>query len=800
MSNIKISSNLFLGSPELKRLQKFLSNDGYKRGLLNNSVTFGLIKNGEDIGFDNAKVSSDSDININGTTFKTVKIKPISGFDKNGNFIVSDQINQLPIPGSLSNNASNRWYWIRVSHQYSHEEKGLWSLSSDGSLSGSGGELKEIVRGQPNFPTRIRFTKDTTKYGALSNTQEYDILDVIDDNNAVLNGVNFEEESNLRIEVVGTFTYGAPIENDNKLIFNYDSALVEIIEEPIGSENNRPSTGYETGRTFYIARVRVDGNNLIVQDKRLDYWETKASYDFQDIELEENPLVGVESIKFDHPYTTRDFNIIEVAWGFRSTSWSVNAESNVVTLSSGKGGFYKSVNDFSDGDFNGWRLYAQNGTYSRVISSTRQGNAIDLKVDVLDINSFSQDGGQTFFSDYYVFVTPNAEAIELTFTPNPDDDVPTQEVKYEFDINKLTGVCKVLAYQDPFSHYRLSYRYRNNLTYSESFVATEGKFLDESSFDDDGNERSQTNEKEYSGSEDEYLIEVGISPLAYKNFNFNVEKGDLNGVEIRSSMPSSPLKLTVGEDYYYQYFTGDLSITSDLVIELDIVNNQNGNEFKIHFDASNVNLNGNSIDISYGSVVLKKLGVGDFYQMKNQNGGIIITAKSDGSRWVLSQNYDLGTPGEVKQLAQINNQPPDLLFDSDGWGNVKGLYGYHLADGRNGSVDLRGKFIVGMDPNNSDYVFNQTGGEEKVKLQTSEQGGFQVAAYSDRSSGSERYNTLHGLRFKPRGSGSWVTLPDGEGGSGHQEVGPINVPLGEATDEHENRPPYHTLVFAQKMF
>ncbi len=88
MSNLKISPDLFLGTPELKRFQQFMSTDGYVKGLLNDSVTFGLIKNDGDITFANSKISSDSDINIGGTTFKTIKINPISGFDKNGNFLV----------------------------------------------------------------------------------------------------------------------------------------------------------------------------------------------------------------------------------------------------------------------------------------------------------------------------------------------------------------------------------------------------------------------------------------------------------------------------------------------------------------------------------------------------------------------------------------------------------------------------------------------------------------------------------------------------------------------------------------
>src|SRR5690606_6085630 len=104
-------------------------------------------------------------------------------------------------------------------------------LSANGSLTGSGGELLTTLRGQPNFPSKIRFTKDELKYGPLLNTQDYDVLEVIDDNNAVLNGVSFQAEDNLSLSVVGTFTYGAPINPADKLIFNYDSVQVELVEE-----------------------------------------------------------------------------------------------------------------------------------------------------------------------------------------------------------------------------------------------------------------------------------------------------------------------------------------------------------------------------------------------------------------------------------------------------------------------------------------------------------------------------------------------------------------------------------------
>lgn len=807
MSNLKISSNLFLGTPELTRLQEFLGKDGNIRGLLNNSVSFGLIKNDYDISFNNAKVSADADINIGGVTFKTIKINPISGFDKYGNFLVSEQINQLPIPGDIVNSTNNRWYWLRISHKFSHEEKGLWNLSNTGILTGSGGELTKIARGNPNFPTRIRFTKDTLKYGPLINTQDFDILEITDDNNCILNGVSFQNEQNLKLNIVGTFTYGAPIDPVNKMIFNYDSVLVELIEEPISTPNQRPTSGFESDRTFYIARVRVDGNNIIIQDKRTDYWETKSSFMLQDIDGLNNPLIGIEAIKFDHPFTTRNFNIVEVAWTFRTTSWNINTEDNVVTLSSGQGGLFKSVNDFSDGDFDGWRLYTQNGKYFRIVNSVKQGNAIDLQLDTLDIDAFSPDGGNTFYNNYYVIVAPNAEAIELTFTPRPSDNVSTQTFKYEFEINKLIGSCKVLAYGDPISFYQLSYRYRNNLSYSPSIVVTEGKYYDESSFDENGNllPPPQTNIFSYSGSSDDYLVQVIISPQAYKNFNFRVDKGDLIGTQIITSLSGvSNINLLVGQNFYHQYFTGNLTLNSDITIEFDTSPNAvNGNRFILQFNCNDINLNGFVININSGVSVLKTLRQGDVYQMKNIDGGIVIEAYYNGTNWILSQNYDLGVPGEMKSVVGVNGQSALTYFDSNGWGNVKGLFGYRIADGSPGSntIDMRGMFQVGYSPIDPDYsTIGNTGGEKFHTLLQNEQGSFDVRGVSDRTDGAARNNAIPELQFKASTDSVWVDMSPNSVSGGNVPIPEKTINIGDAPNGHENRPPFVTVLFAQKMF
>ena len=707
MSNIKISSNLFLGTPELKRLQKFVDESGFRKNILDNSVSFGLIKNDYDPTFANGKIIPDADLVISGNTFKTIRHNELFGIDKFGNFLYKEATGQLPVPDT------GLWYWIRISHEYSNIEQGTWSLSSDGILSGTGGELLTILRGQPNFPSKIRFVNSSL------NTLDYDILSVTDDNNAVLNGVSFQAESDLKIQVVGTFTYGASIDPSNKLIFNYDSCLVELIEEDINAENVRPSSGFEDNRTFYIARIKVENDQVIVQDKRIDHWETKASYQNQDVDVLPNAAIGIENIKYNHSFTAGDKNIVELAWSFRSQNWSINSTTNTLTMSSGNGGKFKTVEDFTNGDFNGWRLYAPDGTYSKIISSVKQGNAINLQVDLLDIDHYSNDGGLTFLINEFVVVTPNAEEIEITFTPEPTDDISTQVQKFDFQINKKIGRCDVLVYKDPSCNYIVSYRYKTFNKYSPTRTIpsdTVNGFYNETSFDDDGNLLGigQTTKVTYTSSTTAGFITLLLSPNAYSRFVYKVDKGDLIGVNHISDVTNiTNLNLIVGESLNYLLFTGALDLTANLTIQIASLNQVSGNEFKIHFNCSSIALNGFNIIISAESnggagAPLRTLGEGDFYQMLNIDNGIIINCICEGSKWYATQNYDLGRPNEIITIDGVLGS----LFDLDGLGKVKGLFGYGVCDGVAGRPDLRDRFLLGQGTNDS----GDTGGSDSVTL------------------------------------------------------------------------------------
>src|SRR6202012_2610773 len=197
---------------------------------------------------------------------------------------------------------------------------------------------------------------------------------------------------------------------NNKYPFQYDGMYYQILTET--QTNTRPSP-YIQGQEFYIARFKISGSDVIIQDKRIEYWETKGSELVINLDRSgEDPLIGVESVQWQANTSPSDKNIVNIAWGMRSSNWSVNSSQDILIINQGLGGKFKTVNDFSDHDFDGWRVYTANGKYSNITNSVKQGGAINLTLDVLDIDNYSVDGGTTFISQEVVIV-PNCEEVEI---------------------------------------------------------------------------------------------------------------------------------------------------------------------------------------------------------------------------------------------------------------------------------------------------------------------------------------------------------------------------------------------------
>ena len=134
----------------------------------------------------------------------------------------------------------------------------------------------------------------------------------------------------------------------------------------------------------------------------------------------------------------------------------------------------------------------------------------------------------------------------------------------------------------------------------------------------------------------------------------------------------------------------------------------------------------------------------------------------------------------------IMSAASSTFFDGSGLGS--GWYeGFALCNGSNGTADLRARFIVGQDPTNTDYdVLGDTGGAESVTL-TGQQSGIKshtpqidsaVIDYGGTGNVADVIRT-----FQP------------SNGLKNLEV----IPNSSASQSHENRPPYFTLAFIQRV-
>lgn len=825
MSKIKFVPNLFLEVAELNRFQKFLDTDGFRKHLLQDSVKFGLIKSNLDTDFLNGRVQRDVDTN---TGQKTLKIAPLYGIDSNGNFIYSPQITGIPIVNDTN------WYWVKVRYQPTTRELGTVSIAVNGDMVGVGTEFTKVLRGQPNFPSKIKLVDSTY------NTLEYEVLEVIDDTHAILGNpatntsgiAEFQPESDLHYAVIGTFTPGVNVPSNNKYPFQYDSMYYELVPEV--NLNTKP-TPYSQGTEFYIARYRISGANVIIQDKRVEYWETKGSQLHVDIERGANPLIGVEAIKWQNVTNPANENIVQIAWGMRSSNWSVNSSQNILTINTGLGGKYKTVDDFNDGDFDGWRVYTDsNGKYSRVISSVKQGGAINLTLDVLDVDDYSIDGGNTY-NIQEVLIVPNCEEVEIncrawgTF-PNGQgiSSAPNSDKKFTFPVNTAIARLDLEVYYDPSCFYIVHYRYKNEKEYTNFTLLpsdtvgyyTEVSFSPEGYFDSGSAVRYP-----YTANDQLGYIKLNISPIAYQRFKSKVDKGDIIGVNVLTNFSSSVINLNVGTDKNYQYITGNIALSGDVFFNLG-VGLTDGNEFRIHFDCTDINLGGYGIYIVTGYAggsnytLIKKITVGDVYEMKNRDGGIIFDLVYTGSKWACSQNYDLGTPYEIKQMDGVISS----LFDTgSGFGKVKGTYGLVLCNAArtvNGITipNLSYRFLLGQGTLSGNTVnVGDTGGEKDHTLTTPEIPSHTHTGTTDpHSHGATTDPHNHGITpmqptFGAAGAPGGQLVYANDGGTTTTQNATVTVNIANATanfttqatggsQSHNNMPPYYALIFAKKVY
>ena len=411
MSRLKFSSNLFLEVNELQRFNKFLEEDGWKRAMKEISKNFGIVENASNSYFKvTPRAGSNSVIVINAGI----------AFDSNMDAIVMTEDLEL----SVGNTGSNRW--VILSRAVTNEEQGTVSINSDGSLSGIGTEFTKVLRGQPNFPVKVKFNSTV-------NNGEYEVVSVTSDTSALLSG-SFVNQSNIKYSVVGTFTPGFQPTEDNKMIYEYDSYNIEVVDS-----EERPAV---SGDEFILAMISFDASgSMNVSDERIRYMFNNPYTQSDESDNSTDPLVSLLStgvVGGIHAVgsAAAEFELI-MEHGYTVTKHELltTSTSNTFNIISGQSNFLGTGN-IPDGMFRGWLLV----------------NRANMKYALIDDNSNKSlyisnlDTSIILYSGNDFIIVPNCNEIEYEVTVSNNVDRPNIPFYFRSSIWNLYTRAKVHAF------------------------------------------------------------------------------------------------------------------------------------------------------------------------------------------------------------------------------------------------------------------------------------------------------------------------------------------------------------------
>ena len=153
---------------------------------------------------------------------------------------------------------------------------------------------------------------------------------------------------------------------------------------------------------------------------------------------------------------------------------------------------------------------------------------------------------------------------------------------------------------------------------------------------------------------------------------------------------------------------------------------------------------------------------------------------------VVDGTVQVGTSGEFKGYGTI---PVGGIIRWSGAAN-KVPDGWKLCDGEEGTPNLNGKFIVGYDPNDSDYnTVGKTGGARAVTLSKDQMPSHTHEVWGRSSGYTARHNDdAEVITYANKGWGS---------SSNYQKINDSgSAGNGQA---HENRPPYYAMCFIMRV-
>ena len=425
MSRLKLSPNLFIEVNELNKLISFLSDDGYKLIVKQLVKNYGIAQDKENTMF---KVSHKID------TENVIVVNAGVAIDSNINIINLPNDIELTIP------YTDNKKWIAISYATTNDETGTVNISSQGNLSGNGTKFLSVLRGQPNFPTKVKFS-------STKNKGEYEIVDVTSDIEATAAG-SFIEEQNVKYQVIGTFTPGFQPNDEDKTIYEYDSVMIHIIDSI-----NKPDVDENT---FIIACIEFD-NGINVIDERVNFFNNSIQKEgVNNNVIKSNPFVAVNKTAIKN----NNFLDVQIDWGYKINKYDIttSTRTTVVQILNGSSSYITNTY-IPDNLFNGWKLLNRTNMVSVNIDYNER-NLLYVSVMPSDLFAGTNDD---------LIIIPNFKDIEIEVKLSGSNyDSNDANFYFQFSLlNRTSRFVIPIEYLDTLIE--LKYRMINNENKTTTF-------------------------------------------------------------------------------------------------------------------------------------------------------------------------------------------------------------------------------------------------------------------------------------------------------------------------------------------
>lgn len=437
---VNFSPNLFLSVEELNKLKDSLSDSGWKRFAKNLVSQYGIAMVSGGTNFSPKPASG---------TAETLSILPGIAFDKDMNAIVLNAEYSLELPASAI--SGNNKYWVIVRYASNHYEVGKVSVTTDGALNGVGTEFTKVLRGQPDFPTKVHFTPlnpDTV----TQNTGDYEVVCVNSDSSAIIAG-NFTAESDLLYSVVGTFTPGFIPSDENKQIYTYDSCEIYVY---VGEEL---PADFREGYDFVIATVDYittsGGVAMNVKDYRNQYTLNEKFDDTLGGKSDLAKNSNVSLVRTDIVSVNNIGIMIDcvLQHGFQVEWFDVHNHGTYYSIAiDGKSNMYHSIENLPNSIFKGWLLLNRQNMQYCTIDDYVNGDLI--------VTDFNADAIPDSL-DFDLVIVPPFSRVEYEVKISDSQSYSSYHIYYgSFSIENINNHIQIPSMFDGFEIKVVSLKYR----------------------------------------------------------------------------------------------------------------------------------------------------------------------------------------------------------------------------------------------------------------------------------------------------------------------------------------------------